>query len=149
MHPITPPALLTADPPVLSWWAGLKVMLPPLMLAALCVWGAQFNYLLFHTLAEVLSIVIALTAMVVATTSLRFTRNHFAVFIAVAIGWCASLDLLHTLTFKGMNLLGHDSADPPTQLWIAARFLQASALCGRSGCIWASGLWRRCWRRWC
>lgn len=128
MHPITPPALLTADPPVLSWWAGLKVMLPPLMLAALCVWGAQFNYLLFHTLAEVLSIVIALTAMVVATTSLRFTRNHFAVFIAVAIGWCASLDLLHTLTFKGMNLLGHDSADPPTQLWIAARFLQASAL---------------------
>ncbi len=97
-------------------------------MAGLSLWGAQSNYLLFHTLAELFSIVIALVAMVVSATSARFTRNHFVVYIAVAIGWCGGLDLVHTLVFKGMQLLPGGSANPPTQLWIAARFIQAAAL---------------------
>ncbi|MDD2547373.1 MAG: MASE3 domain-containing protein [Burkholderiaceae bacterium] len=110
-------------------WRFLVAGLPmPLVLASLCGLGALVNYLLFHTLAELFSIVIGLVALVVATTSLRFTRNHFVVFIAVAIGWCAGLDLAHTLVFQGMSLLPGGSANPPTQLWIGARAIQAVAL---------------------
>ena len=69
------------------------------------------HYLLFHALAELLSIVVALAAMVVASTSLRFARHHFVVFVSLAIGWCAGLDLIHTLVFKGMQLLPGDSAE--------------------------------------
>lgn len=32
------------------------------------------------------------------------------------------------LMFKGLHLLPSDSANPPTQLWVAARFIQAAAL---------------------
>lgn len=103
-------------------------LIPPTVMSAVSWWGAQHNYLLFHTLAELFSIVIAMVALVVSATSVRFTRNHFVVYIAVAIGWCGSLDLVHTLVFKGMQLLPGDSANPPTQLWIAARFIQAVAL---------------------
>lgn len=106
----------------------LASLVPPSVMSAVSWWGAQHNYLLFHTLAELFSIVIAMVALVVSATSVRFTRNHFVVYIAVAIGWCGSLDLVHTLVFKGMPLLPGDSANPPTQLWIAARFIQAVAL---------------------
>lgn len=102
----------------------------PSLLAGISVLGSQANYLLFHTLGELFSIVLALVALVVATTSLQFTRNHFVVFIAVALGWCGGLDLVHTLAYKGMGLLPVDNANPATQLWMAARSLQALALLG-------------------
>lgn len=97
-------------------------------MAAVSWWGAQHNYLLFHVLAELFSIVIAMVALVVSATSVRFTRNHFVVYIATAIGWCGMIDLVHTLVFKGMHMVPGDSANPATQLWIAARFIQAVAL---------------------
>lgn len=105
-----------------------KALWPPVILTLLCWWAAGVHYLLFHTLAELLSIVMAFAAMVVASTSQRFARHHFVVFISLAIGWCAGLDLIHLLVFKGMNLIPGDSANPATQLWIAARFMQALAL---------------------
>lgn len=115
-------------PPAPLWQLVLRSLPVPVLMSAICWVGAGVNYLLFHTLAELFSIVIAMVAMVVVTTSQRFTRNHFVVYIAVAIGWCGGLDLLHMLMFKGLHLLPSDSANPPTQLWVAARFIQAAAL---------------------
>ena len=108
-------------------WAMVRSLLPPLIFSLACLAAAQVNYLLFHSLAEIFSIVIGFTAMVITTTAARFTRNHFIVFISIAIGWCSGIDLLHTLVFKGMGLLPDDSANPSTQLWVAARYLQAIA----------------------
>ena len=106
---------------------GIGVWLPLTLMIAVCLVGAQINYLLFHTIAEMLSIVIAFTAMIVAAQSRSFIQNTFVVYIATVIGWCAGLDLIHTLIFKGMNLLQSNDANPATQLWIAARSLQAVA----------------------
>ncbi|PHM19574.1 MAG: PAS domain S-box protein [Curvibacter sp. PD_MW3] len=111
-----------------SFPAILRLLAPAVLIAGISVAAGQVHYLLFHALAEVFSIVIALTALVVASTSRRFTRNHFTVYVAVAIGWCAALDMIHTVSYKGMNLLPQADANMPTQFWIAARFLQALAL---------------------
>lgn len=127
MHTLQPNLPPTAAP-VRPLQAVFTAIWPPVILALLCWWAAGVHYLLFHALAELLSIVVALAAMVVASTSLRFARHHFVVFVSLAIGWCAGLDLIHTLVFKGMKLLSGDSANPATQLWIAARFIQALAL---------------------
>jgi PAS domain S-box-containing protein len=119
---------LAQQPEKLSWESVFRALLPPALASALCIGAAQIHYLLFHTLAEFFSIIIALTAMVVASTSFRFTRSHFTVYVAVAIGWCAALDLIHTVTYKGMNLLEPENYGLATQFWIAARFVQALAL---------------------
>ncbi len=111
-----------------SFWAILQLLAPAALISAIAVAAGQVHYLLFHTLAETFSIIIAHTAMVVATTSRRFTRNHFTVYVAVAIGWCAALDLIHMVSYKGMDLLPQADANMPTQFWIAARFIQAVAL---------------------
>ncbi|SER69104.1 MASE3 domain-containing protein [Giesbergeria anulus] len=110
------------------WERLVQSLLVPSLMALICWLAAEVNYLLFHALAELFSIVISAVAMVVATTSLRFTRNHFAVYVAVAIGWCGTVDLAHLVAFKGMQLLPTTSANPATQLWLAARGLQALAL---------------------
>ncbi|OYX12140.1 MAG: hypothetical protein B7Z11_02485, partial [Acidovorax sp. 32-64-7] len=84
--PATAPTVHAPAPPL--WRLVLKSLPPPVLVSVICWVGAGVNYLLFHTLAELFSIVIAMVALVVATTSQRFTRNHFVVYIAVAIGWC-------------------------------------------------------------
>ena len=69
MHAPTPPL----------WRLVLRSLPVPVLMSVICWVGAGVNYLLFHTLAELFSIVIAMVALVVATTSQRFTRNHFVV----------------------------------------------------------------------
>lgn len=122
--------LLSPDAARPSWAMLGHLLVPPLIVSALCVLAAQAHFLLFHTVAELISIIIALTAMVVATTSRRFTGNHFTVYVAVVIGWCGALDLIHTLTYRGMNLLAQDNSYIATQFWVAARSIQAVALLG-------------------
>ena len=104
------------------------VWLPLALMIVVCLAGSLIHYLLFHTIAEMLSIIIAFTAMIVATQSRSFTQNMFVTYLAIVIGWCAGLDFVHTLVFKGMQLIENDSANPATQFWIAARLLQALAL---------------------
>jgi PAS domain S-box-containing protein len=103
-------------------------LLPPVLFSLACWMATEVSYLFFHALAEIFSIVIAFTSMVVATTSAKYARNHFVVFVSVAVGWCAGIDLVHTLVFKGMHLVPGDSANPATQLWLVARYMQAVAL---------------------
>ncbi len=102
-------------------------LVPPLLLAALGLLALNGNYLLFHTLAELGSVLIAVMAMVVARVSLTFTRNHFSVFIAVGFGWCALLDTLHALGYPGLGLLPL-TEEAGTQLWVASRLIQAGVL---------------------
>ncbi|MDO9025541.1 MASE3 domain-containing protein [Zwartia sp.] len=105
-----------------------QVWLPLLLILGLALAASRVNFLFFHTVAEMLSIVIAFTAMIVASQSKAFIQNTFVVYLATVIGWCAVIDFLHTLAYDGMNLLPTDGPNPATQLWIAARMLQAIAL---------------------
>lgn len=120
--------LISTDKPEKTALVGrgtLWVVLPPLFIALISGLGLGFSYLVFHTAAELFSIVIALAALLVASVSHRFRKNDFLVYMAIVIGWCAIIDLWHTMAYKGMGLLPGDNANPPTQLWIAARYLQA------------------------
>lgn len=100
----------------------------PTLAVIVCVLSGQISYLVFHTLAELFSIIIAATAMVVAITSRDFTRNQFVVYIAIAFGCCAGLDIVHAFAYEGMQLIPNSNLNRASQLWIAARFIQAAAL---------------------
>ena len=92
------------------------------------------NFLLFHVLVEGFSIVIGFCAFVIALNSRRFSENNYFLFLGMALGFVASLDLIHTFSYKGMNIFPGMGANPPTQLWIAARYLE-------SLCLLAAPLW--------
>ena len=89
---------------------------------------SRFNYLLFHSLVELFSIVVACNIAVLVWNSRRFLDNAYLVFIGIAYLFVASLDAIHTLAYVGMGVFEGYSTNLPTQLWIAARYMQSLSL---------------------
>ena len=87
-----------------------------------------YNYLLFHSLAEIFSIVVACGIFVVAWNSRRFADSDYFLLLGIAYLFVGGLDLFHTLAYKGMNVFPESNTNLPTQLWIATRYLEALSL---------------------
>jgi len=101
----------------------------PPVLAILGIYLTSFySYLLFHCLAEVFSIVVAFGIFIVVWNSRRLLQNHYLLFIGIGYFYVGSLDLLHTMAFKGMGVFVDNGANLPTQLWIAARYVETFSL---------------------
>jgi signal transduction histidine kinase len=82
------------------------------------------NFLLFHTLAEMLSVSVALAIFIIVWNSRRFVQNSYMLFIGMAYAFIGGLDLLHTLAYQGMGVFSEQGANLPTQLWIATRYME-------------------------
>ena len=101
----------------------------PVLLASAAIVALRFagGYLLFHTLAELFSIVIAATFFLLAWHTRRHNENPGLVALGIVYIFVALLDVLHTLSFSGMVVFAH-SPYAANQLWIVARWLQALGL---------------------
>ena len=87
--------------------------------------SSLYNYLLFHILTEIFSIVVAWTIFILAWNSRRIIDNNYLLFIGIAFLFIGGLDLVHTLGYKGMGIFHGYAANLPTQLWIAARYMES------------------------
>ncbi len=90
--------------------------------------SSLYNYLLFHSLVELSGVVVACGVFMLAWNSRRFLDNNYLLFIGIAYLFVACLDLVHTLAYKGMNIFRGYDANLPTQLWIAARYMESLSL---------------------
>jgi PAS domain S-box-containing protein len=86
------------------------------------------SYLLFHSLVEIFSIVVACAIFMVAWNSRKFLDNEYLLFIGISYLFVGGLDLIHTLAYKGMNVLPGYGANAPTQLWVATRYIESLSL---------------------
>lgn len=104
------------------------------LLAVVCALGLAFvsffNFLLFHTLVEFFAIIVGIVSFIVVWWTYHFSRNNFFVFLGCGYLWVAVLDICHTLAYKGLGVFPDVGANPATQLWIAARYLEALVLVG-------------------
>ncbi|MFP4050724.1 MAG: MASE3 domain-containing protein [Thermoplasmata archaeon] len=87
-----------------------------------------YNYLLFHSLVEIFSILVSFTIFIIAYNSRKYIKNNFFVFIGTGYLFIGLIDLIHTLGYKGMGVFSGYGSNLPTQLWISARFLEAFML---------------------
>lgn len=99
-----------------------------LALAGLLYIISRSNYLLFHTLAELFSIYVAYVVFLIVSKSKNRLENRYLIFIGIAYFFVASLDLIHTFAYKGMGIFPQFDANLPTQLWIAARYMESISL---------------------
>ncbi|MFH0911195.1 MAG: MASE3 domain-containing protein [Planctomycetota bacterium] len=107
-----------------SLFSVLLTVLALLVVAAI----EYYHYLLFHAIIELAAIAVAWGIFFLAWNAREHLRNQFLLFLGIAylfVGW---LDLIHTLSYKGMNILSDSSANPATQLWIAARGVEVFSL---------------------
>ncbi len=124
-----------------SWWCSALQILLALVLLAGLYQLSRYNYLTFHLLIELLSIIVAVTIFSIGWNARHFVRNDKLLLLAVAYLPIGLVDLFHAFAYKGMNLLPVDEANAATQFWIAGRYLEAAAflaaalLAGRSRMI--------------
>ncbi|MEA4910306.1 MAG: MASE3 domain-containing protein, partial [Anaerolineaceae bacterium] len=107
--------------------AALSALFGLAVLASLYL-TSLYSYLLFHSLAEFFSIVIAFNIFILAWNSQSLQSNSYLLFLGSGFFYVACFDLLHTLAYKGMGIFAGYDADLPTQLWIAARGFQTLIL---------------------
>ena len=99
-----------------------------LVMACVGVYCTTFvNYLLFHSLAEIFSIVVAFSIFIIAWNSEKYIRNAYLIVVGIAYLFVGFLDLLHTLSYKGMPIFT-DYDYYANQLWIGARFMESITL---------------------
>jgi len=87
--------------------------------------SSLYSYLLFHGLIEITTIAIGFALFILVWNTRRFLSNSFLSILGIGYASIAVIDLLHTLAYKGMNVFLGFGTNLPTQLWIAARYLQA------------------------
>ncbi|MEW6220639.1 MAG: MASE3 domain-containing protein, partial [Thermodesulfobacteriota bacterium] len=90
------------------------------------------SYILFHSLVELITIAVGLTLFILTWNTSRFLTNGCLKALGIGYGLIAGVDLFHTLAYKGMGVFPEYGANLPTQLWIAARSLQAVLLLAAS-----------------
>jgi hypothetical protein len=86
------------------------------------------NYLLFHSLAEMFSIVVAIGIFIIAWNSRQFLDNNYFIFIGIAYLFVGIVTLAHTLSYKGMGIFPEYGTNLATQLWVSTRYLQSISL---------------------
>ncbi|MBI4329770.1 MAG: hypothetical protein HY673_00645 [Chloroflexi bacterium] len=97
------------------------------LLAALYT-SSLYSYVLFHSLAELFSVVVACGIFIVGWNSRRFLTNNYLLFLGIAYLFVAAIDTVHTLAYKGMGVFPGYDANLPTQLWVAARYIESLSL---------------------
>jgi len=86
------------------------------------------NYLLFHSVVEIYSIVIAASVFILTWNIYNDLKDGFFRIIGFSYLSVAIVDAFHTFTYKGVNILPLNDADLPTQLWITGRYLEVFGL---------------------
>ena len=86
------------------------------------------SYLLFHSIVELFTIIVAAGVFVIAWNARRFLDNNYLLFIGIASLFVGLLDLMHTLAYRGMGVFRDETGNLATQLWVASRYLQALSL---------------------
>jgi len=86
------------------------------------------NYLLFHSIIELISILIAFNIFVIAINTMEISENYYLAFLGIAYAFVGGFDLIHTLAYKGMGVFINYDSNLPTQLWIIARYFESISL---------------------
>lgn len=114
--------LATTGMTTLGFWSF------PLFLTAVLGLIASIDFVIFHTLAELFAISVALVMFSLSWYTKDFTRNHFLLFLACGYFWVGVLDLAHTLSYKGLEIMPRSGTNASSQFWIVTRFYEAALL---------------------
>ncbi len=110
--------------PILRW----QLWLLPTIASILLLMVAQYDFLIFHTLAELFTIIISFIMFSLAWATYDYSKNLVLLFLACGYLWIGSLDLMHMLNYKGMNIFSQDLGNIGVQYWLGARYSEALLL---------------------
>ena len=90
---------------------------------------SSYSYLLFHTITEFFTILVTFAIFIIIwNTQKHSPPSNFFLVVGISSFFVGVLDLFHTLSYSGMGIFLDYDANLPTQLWIAARYIQSLSL---------------------
>lgn len=106
------------------------------------------NYLLFHNVIEVFSIITSISIFSVGLLTNRQSRDERIIFLSYAFLGIGLLDLMHVLSFPGMpDFITPSSTNKGILFWISARLLSACAFI-ISAIIFKNPIRFKFWKQW-
>jgi len=88
---------------------------------------SRHYFLLYHTLVEFFLITVAFTIFSIGWNTRHFVKSNSLMVLAVGYLAICPIQFLHVITYNGINILQVPESNTATQLWIAARYLEALA----------------------
>jgi PAS domain S-box-containing protein len=89
---------------------------------------STINYLIPHTIIELISAVIALTIFNIGWYTSGYSKNNFMLILSLGYLLSGVLTIFHALTYQGVNIFDVDQLNVPTQFWIARRYVESISL---------------------
>jgi diguanylate cyclase (GGDEF)-like protein len=86
------------------------------------------NYLLFHSIIELFAILTAFCIVFISYITFKYLKNNLILNLGTTYLFVVIVDILHTLSYKGMGVFKTYDANLPTQLWILGRTLETIGL---------------------
>lgn len=87
---------------------------------------SSLHFVLFHTVAELMTVVIGGTVFVLTLNLKNYIRNNPVKFLGIAYLFIGIIDLFHIMGYRGMGIFSESrEANLATQFWISARYLEA------------------------
>ena len=87
--------------------------------------SSLYSFLLFHSIAELFSIIISGGIFLIGWNTRKYITNSFFLVLGVSFIFIGIIDLLHTLAYTGMGVFPSPSTNLTAQLWISARYVEA------------------------
>lgn len=105
-----------------------SLLVPSLIIIIMMITSFYFNFLVFHFFAEFFAVFVALCIGLIAYYTYNFTKNDYLLYIGLGYIGIGLLDLLHTLTFPGMDLFQIDGSNTTLSIWVLTRLAEAVLL---------------------
>lgn len=91
--------------------------------------ASRYSYLLFHTTAELFSVIIAVCVFLITWNSRHKINNNYLLLLGISYLFVSGLDFMHALAYKGMGIIKwYDDDNLPPQLWLVSRYVEAISL---------------------
>jgi diguanylate cyclase (GGDEF)-like protein/PAS domain S-box-containing protein len=88
----------------------------------------KHNYPLVHSSMELFSIIIACGVFMVIWNSRKHPNDSYFLVVGISSVFVATIDVLHIFSLEGVGILNSSNSNLHSQLWLAARFIQAVSL---------------------
>ena len=121
-----PPFIQDQRPTIDTGFRPMDVLFP-FAIAALLAWLSFANFLWFHVLAELFTVIVGGALYLIARHGFALNRNSFLLFLAQGLFWAAGIDIAHMLAYSGMGLIPGNDPNPAPQLWLCARLIEAAS----------------------
>lgn len=87
-----------------------------------------YNTLTFHTIAELFTVIVAFSAFMMVLNTYSISQNSFLTFLGIAFGIISLFEIIHVLTFVGIDLFMFYHNDVNLFISIVPRLMQSFSI---------------------